>query len=380
MTRPASLLFDLEQNESAHDAAREAAVAMEDAAAAAAAAAVSAAARDAQAAAGEVCFPCMAESCHNISYSALCALRSEVPVRRYDVGEPTRVAQACHRHQHTPFCPQAATRVAAAISTMSSERNGDSTTAPSTSSADLAAVLAADGHEGTVHLREALPGGTAGGACLRNLRHSFVILSPDIIVDPAFREAFEIPRPSVRYEAALRAAPTVFVGPPSALARLVEVLCSEMATAFAVAGTVLPPWRGSGSMLRRWLPRRSLDMPLRLPTRPAPAVAAAATKAALAMAACASGISSGSRHVYSSGTIGDDSDGGGLTRSGGGGGDTEAADTDSGASSTAGCPHAAHLSNSGPTRRERSYEPAHRVVGGFGPASLQREVPLVQCE
>ena len=41
---------------------------------------------------------------------------------------------------------------------------------------------------------------------------------------------------------------------------MVEILCSEMARAFAETGTPLPPWRQHAAMLSKWAPRRSEEV------------------------------------------------------------------------------------------------------------------------
>lgn len=156
---------------------------------------------------------------------------------------------------------------------------------------DLVAAAQALGF--TVRLRDCVGGG-AGAQCLHNLRHSFLILSPsahlsarsslrpthtpaaaaaeEVIIDPTFRDNFVIAHPSPRYSAALEALPPVFIGTLSTVQPLVELLCAEMALAFKEAGIVTPPWRSLRSMMTKWMPRRSLDLPL-------PAAAAAVAHA-----------------------------------------------------------------------------------------------------
>lgn len=41
--------------------------------------------------------------------------------------------------------------------------------------------------------------------------------------------------------------------------QVVELLCTELARAFAETGTPLPPWRQTAAMLSKWQPRRSED-------------------------------------------------------------------------------------------------------------------------
>ena len=78
------------------------------------------------------------------------------------------------------------------------------------------------------------------------------------MVDPVFRDQFEIGKSTPRYASLLSSLPDVFIGPFENLTRLVLFLCAEMATSFAEAEGgcvgVLPPWRLPGSMLSKWRP------------------------------------------------------------------------------------------------------------------------------
>lgn len=113
-------------------------------------------------------------------------------------------------------------------------------------------------------MRTALGGGPA---CFRNLRHEFLTVLGEgdykdvpYIVDPAFKEQFEIPSPSASYAALLELLPGEFVGTSSRLVPLVQNLCAEMVASFDANGLTLPPWRRAQSMLTKWLPSRSRDV------------------------------------------------------------------------------------------------------------------------
>ena len=77
------------------------------------------------------------------------------------------------------------------------------------------------------------------------------------IIDPKFREQFEIAHPTQRYSTVLAAAPADFVGTEERISPIVELVCVEMGAAFSTTGTALPPWRQPASMLSKWRPRRS---------------------------------------------------------------------------------------------------------------------------
>ena len=61
------------------------------------------------------------------------------------------------------------------------------------------------------------------------------------LVDPKFKEQFEIAHPTERYAELLDAVPAVFVGTEHRLVTLVELLCTEMSTAFQTTGTLRLP-------------------------------------------------------------------------------------------------------------------------------------------
>ena len=74
------------------------------------------------------------------------------------------------------------------------------------------------------------------------------------VFDPAFREQFEISRPSQAYQALLAAVPVAFVGSEERLTATVRLLCKELQTEFAEKGVTLPPWRDVQAMLTKWRP------------------------------------------------------------------------------------------------------------------------------
>lgn len=123
----------------------------------------------------------------------------------------------------------------------------------------LALRLSLVGYNATV--RKAIGG---GAACFRNLRHEFISVRDDkgeaYIVDPSFREHFQIPHPTATYEAIVSRAPAEFVGTSSSLVPLVQCLSMEMAESFQEQGMALPPWRRAQAIMSKWLPVRSRDV------------------------------------------------------------------------------------------------------------------------
>lgn len=128
-----------------------------------------------------------------------------------------------------------------------------------------------------VGIRRAMGGGV-GGECLRNLRHSFLRVSLQgkkrvYIVDPYFRNQFDVQHPTPQYIRLFNTLPKIFVAPEDRVAQVVNLLCTEMLQVFKQSGTTLPPWRKATAMITKWLPRKSTDE--------LPAAAALASKLAL---------------------------------------------------------------------------------------------------
>ncbi len=70
------------------------------------------------------------------------------------------------------------------------------------------------------------------------------------------RDQFSIPQVTPAYEKLMRQLPTVFVGAPSRLVPLVQLLCEEMHAAFDAHSMTCPPWRQAKAMLSKWLPAK----------------------------------------------------------------------------------------------------------------------------
>ena len=133
----------------------------------------------------------------------------------------------------------------------------------------LASKLNAVGYR--VYLRSALGGGH-GADCFHRLRNEFLVVAgssdtdyADFVVESQFRHHFAIPHATECYAALFQAIPDEIVAPASALAPLVQLLCSELSLAFAQMGLSLPPWRHSKSLLSKWLPSKARDLEMGSP-------------------------------------------------------------------------------------------------------------------
>lgn len=71
------------------------------------------------------------------------------------------------------------------------------------------------------------------------------------LLQPHFREQFEISHPTPRYSGLLALVPQVMVASAAQLVPLVQLLCAEMSLAFEQHGLSLPPWRQSKSLLSK---------------------------------------------------------------------------------------------------------------------------------
>lgn len=127
----------------------------------------------------------------------------------------------------------------------------------------LATKLANVGY--TVSLRKAL-GGAAGTSCFSNLRHEFLVVTGSgdfqgihYIVEPHFRQHFEITHPTEAYLQVLDEVPQEYVGTAARLIPVVQAVCGAMIASFDAKGLTLPPWRRTQSMLSKWLPSKASD-------------------------------------------------------------------------------------------------------------------------
>ncbi|KAL3149292.1 hypothetical protein ABBQ32_002107 [Trebouxia sp. C0010 RCD-2024] len=112
-----------------------------------------------------------------------------------------------------------------------------------------------------VAIRTAMGGGT-GQDCFHNLHHEFLVVAErhqEVIVDCHFKDQFKISQYTQQYQQTLNCLPEVFVCSALRLAPLVDLMCTEMATAFKSQGVTCPPWRQPRSMISKWLPSKCQD-------------------------------------------------------------------------------------------------------------------------
>lgn len=103
-----------------------------------------------------------------------------------------------------------------------------------------------------------------------SLRHCFVVVamptaaggSTLYVVDPMFREQFELAGASSSYTALLQLLPDVFVGTPAQLQPIVSNMTRAAEAHFASRGRPLPPWRTQAALLSVWLPAAAHDIPV----------------------------------------------------------------------------------------------------------------------
>eukprot|EP00892_Ulva_mutabilis_P003379 jgi/Ulvmu1/1412/UM011_0141.1 len=95
--------------------------------------------------------------------------------------------------------------------------------------------------------------------CLQYLRHTSLIVSgaggiarEAIVVDPFFRDQFEMAKATPHYIRLIQSLPVVIVCTENQLRQLVKILCQEMHEVFVKRGISIPPWRSKDSILSKW--------------------------------------------------------------------------------------------------------------------------------
>lgn len=97
--------------------------------------------------------------------------------------------------------------------------------------------------------------------CMRNLRHSFLLVeSPfgnvsdetSIIIDPCFRQQFVVAYQTSKYADVVRKLPEVFIGWMEDLQVVASWACNHLEECILQRGRLIPPWRRSKSILTKW--------------------------------------------------------------------------------------------------------------------------------
>lgn len=128
-------------------------------------------------------------------------------------------------------------------------------------------LMRLEGYNVDVYQSRAAKGSNKYRDCLRHLTHTFLGIQTrademPLIVDPAFRQQFEIARASERYQVVLRALPNTFVGRLSDLKKIVGLIVSEIKRSFEEEQMSTPPWRRQEAFMSKWTPM----VPLRAET------------------------------------------------------------------------------------------------------------------
>lgn len=73
-----------------------------------------------------------------------------------------------------------------------------------------------------------------------------------IIIDTDFRSQFQIARPTAKYQAALKILPTMYIGRPERLMKIVEIMSEAAEESLAKMSMHIPPWRTFEYMKAKW--------------------------------------------------------------------------------------------------------------------------------
>lgn len=88
----------------------------------------------------------------------------------------------------------------------------------------------------------------------------------EYVVDPHFKETFNVGVMSANYSAVWHSLPQVFVGMPCQLQPVVQLLCEEVELSFLEAGRPCPPWREWAATINRWMSDQYVDILVPEPT------------------------------------------------------------------------------------------------------------------
>mmetsp|Transcript_30077 Transcript_30077/g.66628 ORF Transcript_30077/g.66628 Transcript_30077/m.66628 type:complete len:260 (-) Transcript_30077:1233-2012(-) len=86
-----------------------------------------------------------------------------------------------------------------------------------------------------------------------------------VIVDPCFKEQFELACATEEYRELVGLLPDVIIANAKQIDAICRLLCQEMEVVFMQRGVPLPPWRTHAAMVSRWLVSAAQDVLVTLP-------------------------------------------------------------------------------------------------------------------
>jgi uncharacterized protein (TIGR01615 family) len=97
-----------------------------------------------------------------------------------------------------------------------------------------------------------------------HLKHRYICCVPSCssfdssprIIDPSFRDQFDIACPTAAYISLMKLVPKVFVGTVICLQTILDILSRQMTESFRVNKMPTPPWRRVEALYSKWLPLR----------------------------------------------------------------------------------------------------------------------------
>ena len=90
------------------------------------------------------------------------------------------------------------------------------------------------------------------GGCVHQLSRLAGVAREPIVVDPFFRDQFEMAKATPQYSRLIQSLPAVIACTEHQLRQLVKILCREMHEVFVRRGISIPPWRSKESLLSKW--------------------------------------------------------------------------------------------------------------------------------
>lgn len=86
-----------------------------------------------------------------------------------------------------------------------------------------------------------------------------------LIIDIDFRSEFAIARPTKAYKLVLQALPSIFIGKPDRLEKIIGIVCDAAKQSLKKKGMPVPPWRKADYIKSKWLSPFTRTGPCALP-------------------------------------------------------------------------------------------------------------------